>query len=48
VLSAETPAKRRCRWPALVHDQLLSGVARGMGDLDWAALTQVIADNAGA
>lgn len=31
---------------SLVHDQMLTGVARGMGDLDWAALTQVIADNA--
>jgi hypothetical protein len=33
---------------SLLHDQLLTGVARGMGNLDWAALTQVIADNPGA
>jgi hypothetical protein len=26
---------------------MLTGVARGMGDLHWAALAQVIADNAG-
>jgi 3-hydroxyisobutyrate dehydrogenase-like beta-hydroxyacid dehydrogenase len=32
---------------SLVRDQMLTGIARGMGDLDWAALTQVIADNAG-
>jgi 3-hydroxyisobutyrate dehydrogenase-like beta-hydroxyacid dehydrogenase len=32
---------------SLVHDQLTSGVARGMGDADWSALSRVIAENAG-
>lgn len=32
---------------SLLRDQLLSGVAQGMGDLDWAALAQVSAERAG-
>jgi 3-hydroxyisobutyrate dehydrogenase-like beta-hydroxyacid dehydrogenase len=32
---------------SLVRDQLLSGLARGHGDLDWAALGLVAAENAG-
>lgn len=32
---------------SLVRDHLLSGIARGYGDLDWAAITKVIAEDAG-
>jgi hypothetical protein len=32
---------------SLLHDRLLSGLARGKGDLDWTALAQVIAEDAG-
>ena len=32
---------------SLVHDQLLSGVGRGLGDADWSALARVVAENAG-
>lgn len=31
----------------LVHDNLLSGVARGLGHLDWSALTRIVAEKAG-
>jgi 3-hydroxyisobutyrate dehydrogenase-like beta-hydroxyacid dehydrogenase len=32
---------------SLLHDQMLAAVARGMGDLDWAALAQMSAERAG-
>ena len=32
---------------SLVHDQLVSGVARGLGEIDWSALARVVAENAG-
>jgi 3-hydroxyisobutyrate dehydrogenase-like beta-hydroxyacid dehydrogenase len=32
---------------SLVHDHLLAAVARGKGDLDWTALAQVVAEDAG-
>jgi 3-hydroxyisobutyrate dehydrogenase-like beta-hydroxyacid dehydrogenase len=32
---------------SLVRDHLLSAVARGKGDLDWTALAEVVAENAG-
>jgi len=32
---------------SLVHDQMTSCVARGMGDTDWAALSRLVAENAG-
>jgi 3-hydroxyisobutyrate dehydrogenase-like beta-hydroxyacid dehydrogenase len=32
---------------SLVHDHLLSAMARGKGDLDWTALAQVVAEDAG-
>ena len=32
---------------SVVHDQFLSGVARGYGDLDWSGLTKVAAGNSG-
>lgn len=32
---------------SLVHDQLISGIARGLGDADWSALSRLVAENAG-
>ena len=32
---------------SLIHDHLLAGLARGMGQRDWSAFTQVLAANAG-
>lgn len=32
---------------SLVHDNLLSGVARGLGHLDWSALARIVAEKAG-
>lgn len=32
---------------SLVRDHLISGIARGEGDLDWSALARVAAENAG-
>lgn len=32
---------------SLIHDKMVSGVANGMGDLDWSALALIAARNAG-
>lgn len=32
---------------SLIRDQVLSGLARGWGDLDWSAIAKISADNAG-
>lgn len=32
---------------SLVHDHLLSALAQGMGEMDWSAMTRVVARNAG-
>jgi hypothetical protein len=32
---------------AVIRDHLLSGIARGKSDLDWSALAQVVAEDAG-
>jgi 3-hydroxyisobutyrate dehydrogenase-like beta-hydroxyacid dehydrogenase len=32
---------------SLLHNQLLTGVAQGKGDVDWSAISQVVAKNAG-
>ena len=32
---------------SLAHDHFLSAVARGMGDLDWTALSEVLREAAG-
>jgi hypothetical protein len=32
---------------SLVRDHLLSAIARGQGEIDWAAIARVIAQNAG-
>ncbi|MDE2149781.1 MAG: NAD(P)-dependent oxidoreductase [Gammaproteobacteria bacterium] len=47
LLQAAEAAEAPMPLASLIHDHMLSGVARGMGELDWAALIQVIADNAG-
>ena len=47
VLGAADAATVPMPLASLVRDHLVSGVARGKGDLDWAALAQVIAENAG-
>ncbi|MBF0392096.1 MAG: NAD(P)-dependent oxidoreductase [Alphaproteobacteria bacterium] len=47
VLAAGSDAKVPMPTASLIRDNLLSGVARGMGEVDWSALGRVIADNAG-
>ena len=32
---------------SVIRDHFLSGVARGKGDMDWAALAKVVAEDAG-
>ena len=47
VLAAGAMAEVPMPTASLVRDTLLSGVARGKGDIDWTALARLIADNAG-
>lgn len=47
VLAAGEAAEVPLPLASLLRDQLLSAVARGMGDLDWAALAQLSAERAG-
>jgi 3-hydroxyisobutyrate dehydrogenase-like beta-hydroxyacid dehydrogenase len=47
VLAAADQATVPMPLASLLRDHLLSGMARGKGDLDWTALAQVIAENAG-
>jgi 3-hydroxyisobutyrate dehydrogenase-like beta-hydroxyacid dehydrogenase len=47
ILAAADAASVPMPFASLVHDQLTSGVARGMGDIDWAALSRLVAENAG-
>jgi 3-hydroxyisobutyrate dehydrogenase-like beta-hydroxyacid dehydrogenase len=47
VLAAAEQAAAPMPIASLVRDHLLSGIARGKGDLDWSALALVIAENAG-
>jgi 3-hydroxyisobutyrate dehydrogenase-like beta-hydroxyacid dehydrogenase len=48
-LALQAAQESRCPMPVLtaVHENLLSAVARGIGDLDFAALIRVVAENAG-
>ena len=46
-LAAADGAQTPMPLASLLHDQFLSGVARGHGELDWCALAKVIADDAG-
>ena len=47
VLAAADAASVPMPFASLVHDQLLSGVGRGLGDADWSALSRLVAENAG-
>ena len=47
VLAAAEAARVPLPMASLIRDQLLSGLARGHGDLDWAALGLIAAGNAG-
>ena len=47
ILAAADAASVPMPLASLVHDQLLAGVGRGMGERDWSALAQLLAENAG-
>jgi len=47
VLAAADAASVPMPFASLVHNQLLSGVGRGLGDADWSALSRLVAENAG-
>lgn len=47
VLGAANAAAVPMPLASLVHDRLLGGVARGKGELDWAAMARLVADDAG-
>jgi 3-hydroxyisobutyrate dehydrogenase-like beta-hydroxyacid dehydrogenase len=47
ILAAADGASAPMPLASLVHDHLLSGVARGMGESDWSALAAVVAEEAG-
>ncbi len=47
VLDAADEAAVPMPLASLAHDHFLSGVARGWGDLDWAGMGRVVAENAG-
>jgi 3-hydroxyisobutyrate dehydrogenase-like beta-hydroxyacid dehydrogenase len=47
VLAAGAAAEVPMPLASLVRDNMLSGVSRGMGDLDWSSLAQLAAERAG-
>jgi len=47
ILAAADGASVPMPLASLVHDQLVSGLGRGMGEVDWSALAQLVAENAG-
>lgn len=47
VLAAAENVKAPMPTASLLHDQFLIGMARGLGDHDWSAIAQVVAENAG-
>jgi 3-hydroxyisobutyrate dehydrogenase-like beta-hydroxyacid dehydrogenase len=47
VLAAADAAGVPMPLASLIHDQLISGVARGLGEIDWSAIARVVAENAG-
>jgi 3-hydroxyisobutyrate dehydrogenase-like beta-hydroxyacid dehydrogenase len=47
VLEAADEARVPMPLASLIHDHLLSGLARGKGELDWSAFGEVVAENAG-
>jgi 3-hydroxyisobutyrate dehydrogenase-like beta-hydroxyacid dehydrogenase len=48
-LALEAAAAKSVPMPtaSLLHDQLISALARGYGEMDWAVMAQVVAENAG-
>jgi 3-hydroxyisobutyrate dehydrogenase-like beta-hydroxyacid dehydrogenase len=47
VLAAADAAGVPMPLASLIHDQLISGVARGFGEIDWSGIARVVAENAG-
>jgi 3-hydroxyisobutyrate dehydrogenase-like beta-hydroxyacid dehydrogenase len=47
VLAASEECAAPMPMASLLHDQLLSALAQGQGEMDWSSVTQVIARNAG-
>lgn len=47
VLAAADAAGVPMPLASLVHDQLISGAARGLGEIDWSGIARVVAENAG-
>jgi 3-hydroxyisobutyrate dehydrogenase-like beta-hydroxyacid dehydrogenase len=47
VLAAANAAEVPMPTASLVHDRMIGGVARGSGDLDWAVVTRLVAEDAG-
>ena len=47
VLAAADAAGVPMPLASLLHDQLISGVARGLGEIDWSGVARVVAENAG-
>lgn len=47
ILAAAEEAMAPMPLASLVHDHLISGIARGYGEIDWSALAKVAAENAG-
>jgi 3-hydroxyisobutyrate dehydrogenase-like beta-hydroxyacid dehydrogenase len=47
VLAAGEAAAVPMPLASLVRDHLISGIARGMGEIDWSALSRVVAQDAG-
>jgi 3-hydroxyisobutyrate dehydrogenase-like beta-hydroxyacid dehydrogenase len=47
VLAAGDAAAVPMPLASLIRDHLISGVARGMGEIDWSALSRVVAEDAG-
>jgi len=47
VLAAAEEAAVPMPVASVIHDHFVSGVARGWGDMDWAALAKVVAEDAG-
>jgi len=47
VLAAADTAGMPMPFASVIHDQLMTGVARGLGEIDWSAVARVVAENAG-
>jgi 3-hydroxyisobutyrate dehydrogenase-like beta-hydroxyacid dehydrogenase len=47
VLAAADAAGMPMPFASVIHDQLMTGVARGLGEIDWSGVARVVAENAG-